>query len=168
MVDGSVFLKDSLYLLRNIKHSISLLAHELNLQGRQPDSSIEQLFIWSPLILHLGLYVAIVKFMGSHSMFSPNIVLFTVKSIAIRHFIQLLREGSYVWVCSNPRYSWVTYYILSSICNFSQLVLSILSNHPLFALSIDVTLWIFRRLIKLLSSSRPLLSIHFFRYHLTL
>ncbi len=31
-----------------------------------------------------------------------------------------------------------------------------------------VTLSIFRRLIKLLSSSRPLLSIHFLRYHLTL
>ncbi len=71
-------------------------------------------------------------------------------------------------VCSNPRYSWVTYFILSNICNFSQLVLSILSTHPLFALSIFVTLSIFRRLIKHLSSSRPLLSIHFLRYLLTL
>ncbi len=30
--------------------------------------------------------------------------------------------------CSNPRYSWVTYFILSNFCNFSQLVLS---THPL-------------------------------------
>ncbi len=71
-------------------------------------------------------------------------------------------------ICSNPRYSWVTYFILSNICNFSQLVLSILSTHPLFALSIFVTLSIFRCLIKLLSSSRPLLSINFLRYRLTL
>ncbi len=42
--------------------------------------------------------------------------------------------------CSNPRYSWVTYFKLSDICNFSQLVRSILSTHPLFALSIFVTL----------------------------
>ncbi len=62
--------------------------------------------------------------------------------------------------CNNQRYSWVTCFILSNICNFSQLVLSILSTHPLFALSIFVTLSIFRRLIKLLSSSRALLSIH--------
>ncbi len=34
------------------------------------------------------------------------------------------------WSCSNPRYSWVTYFILSNFCNFSQLVLSILSTHP--------------------------------------
>ncbi len=71
-------------------------------------------------------------------------------------------------ICSNPRYSWVTYFILSSICNFSQLVLSILSTHFLFDLSNFVTLSIFRRLIKLPSSSRPLLSIHFLHYHLTL
>ncbi len=70
--------------------------------------------------------------------------------------------------CSNPRYLWVTYFILSNICYFSQLVLSILSTHPLFALSIFVTLSIFRRLIKFLSSSRPLLSIHFLRYLLIL
>ncbi len=42
--------------------------------------------------------------------------------------------------CSNPRYSWVTYFILSNICNFSQLILSILSTHLLFALSNFVTL----------------------------
>ncbi len=30
--------------------------------------------------------------------------------------------------CSNPRYSWVTYFILSSFCYFSRLVLS---THPL-------------------------------------
>ncbi len=71
-------------------------------------------------------------------------------------------------ICSNPRYSWVTYFILSNICNFSQLVLSILSTHRLFALSIFITFSIFRRLIKRLSSSRPFLSIHFLRYHLTL
>ncbi len=40
-----------------------------------------------------------------------------------------LRGGT----CSNPRYTWVIYFILSNICNFSQLVLS---THPLFALSI--------------------------------
>ncbi len=57
--------------------------------------------------------------------------------------------------CSNPRYSWVTYFILSNIC-------TLLSTHPLLALSIFVTLPIFRRLIKRLSSFRPLLSIHFF------
>ncbi len=37
---------------------------------------------------------------------------------------------------NNPRYSWVTYFILSNICNFSQLVWSILSTHPLLTLSI--------------------------------
>ncbi len=31
-------------------------------------------------------------------------------------------------VCSNPRYSWVSYFTLSNFCNFSQLVLS---SHPL-------------------------------------
>ncbi len=31
-------------------------------------------------------------------------------------------------ICSNPRYSWVTYFILSNFCNFTQLVLS---THPL-------------------------------------
>ncbi len=31
------------------------------------------------------------------------------------------------WFCSNPRYSSVTYFILSNFCNFSQLVLS---THP--------------------------------------
>ncbi len=71
-------------------------------------------------------------------------------------------------IFSNPRYSWVTYFILSNICNFSQLVLSILSTHPLFVLSIFVTLSIFRRLIKRLSSSHPLLSIHLLRYLLIL
>ncbi len=67
-------------------------------------------------------------------------------------------------VCSSPRYSWVTYFILSNICNFSQLVFSILSTHTLFALSIFVSLSIFSRLIKLMSVSQPLLSIHFLRY----
>ncbi len=67
-------------------------------------------------------------------------------------------------ICSNPRYSCVTFFILSNICNFSQLVLPILSTHPLFALSNFATLSIFRRLVKLLSVSHPLLSIHFLRY----
>ncbi len=70
--------------------------------------------------------------------------------------------------CSNPRYSWVTYFILSNICNVSQLVLSISSTHTLFALSIFVTLSIFHRLINLLSSSHPLWSFHFLRYFLIL
>ncbi len=56
---------------------------------------------------------------------------------------------------SNPRCSWLTNFILSNICNFSQLVLS---THPLFALSNFVTLSIFRRLIKLLFQQLFLLS----------
>ncbi len=93
--------------------------------------------------------------------------------IVIKHTISRWQRAHHLcyeslWTCSNPRHSWVTYFILSNFCNFSQLVLSILSTHPLFVLSNFVTLSIFRRLIKLLSSSRPLLSIHVLRYHLTL
>ncbi len=95
----------------------------------------------------------------SHAIYRPT---------AKRCGVCLPQASAYQVQCSNPRCSWVTYFSLSNICNFSQLVLSILSTHPLFALSIFVTLSIFRRRIKRLSSSRPLLSIHFLRYHLTL
>ncbi len=64
-------------------------------------------------------------------------------------------------VCSNPRYSWVTYFILSNICYFSQLVISILSTHPLFTLSIFVILSIFL-------SSYQTLVIYSLRYLLTI
>ncbi len=80
------------------------------------------------------------------------------------YLLRIMKIG----ICSNPRYSWVTYFILSNICYFSQLILSILSTHPLFPLSIFVTLSVFRRLNKRLSFSCPLLSIHFLRYYLTL
>ncbi len=64
-------------------------------------------------------------------------------------------------LCSNLRYSCVTCIILSNSCNFFP---ACLIYSPFVALSIFVTLSIFRRLIKLLSFSHPLLSIHLLRY----
>ncbi len=66
-------------------------------------------------------------------------------------------------LCSNPQYSWVTYFILS---NFLKLFPACLIYSPLVALSIFVTLSIFRRLIKLLAFSHTLLSTRFFIYSL--
>ncbi len=52
-----------------------------------------------------------------------------VTAFQTRHSTSL--SCPYYWTslaCSNPRYSWVTYSILSNFCNFSQLVLP---THPL-------------------------------------
>ncbi len=51
--------------------------------------------------------------------------------VYVRVFIKRVRNSMYEQthsICSNPRYSWVTYFILSNFYNFSQFVVS---THPL-------------------------------------
>ncbi len=57
-----------------------------------------------------------------HYVWSSQIPLLTIRWLRPTSFLR--REP-----CSNPRYSWVTYFILSTFCSFSQLVLS---TYPLW------------------------------------
>ncbi len=88
---------------------------------------------------------SIADLVGKRSIFKLYWLLVIMRHLPeIGAFHPFIRDISAFANCSNPRYSWVTYFNLSNICNFSQLGLSILSTHTLFALSNFVILSIFR------------------------